>query len=95
MKELEFGDRSGPKTVITLFAYGGVHSMATFCLVRDLQKAAFVAGRATRANETLTASGMPAKERTASSRCGTSFSRSGCRASTASTCWAEYPCSRN
>jgi hypothetical protein len=60
MKELEFGDRSGPKTVITLFAYGGVHSMATFCLVRDLQKAAFVAGRATRANETLTASGMPA-----------------------------------
>lgn len=50
MKELEFGSRSGPKTVVVLFAYGNVHPQTNTCLVRDVSKAAYVSGRADATN---------------------------------------------
>lgn len=56
---LEWGLRAGPKTVVTLFSYGGVHPQTNLCLVNDCAKAAYLAGRAERANETLRAVAMP------------------------------------
>lgn len=60
---LEFGTRAGPKTVITLFSYGGVHKNTNGNLIDEMAKASYVAGRVDRTNETLAAQGMPALAR--------------------------------